>query len=239
MTEKNFFTDIKNLAIIIAIGAFANAIKEIIEERAADWFFSVFTKGMSIFGSYFIDFLHSDIGKGFDKQSIPHLGLIIYILLMFILFVPIYKVLSEKNKHSEKNPNVMEVSDEEIKEKQIQEKQNYIYKYINSSLAIIISIIGMVFVTSYFIKSSYHEKAVLFVERSIDILAPKLYKQDNGWDNILSLRAQYRAVDNAEKYNLLYQRLYKLSQQQEITLPYFQSLADFKKTTNNRLKTEN
>ena len=224
MTTNKFFTNIKSLAILIAIGAFANAIKEIIEERAADWFFSVFTKGMSIFGSYFMDFLHSDIGKGIDKQSIPYLGLIIYILLMFILFVPIYNVLSEKNKHSKKNQKgLINVSEEANKAKQFS-----IYKYINSSLAIIISIIGMVFVTSYFVKSSYHEKAVIFVERSIEILAPKLYKQDNGWDNILSLRAQYRAVDNADKYNLLYQRLYTLSQQQKITLPYFQSLAHLK-----------
>jgi len=66
---------------------------------------------------------------------------------------------------------------------------------------------------------AYTVRAALFVERSIDILAPKLTTNQT-----LHLRAQYRSVNDANKFYQLEDSLKKLAQESGTELPRFQSV---------------
>ena len=67
-----------------------------------------------------------------------------------------------------------------------------------------------------FIQESYTRKACIFIERSIDILAPSL---DN--ETILKLKAEYRSIDNANKFYALEAKLRLLEKEKHVKLPKF------------------
>ena len=216
---KEFFTlnNFKYVAGAIALGAMGSAAWEKIGGPIFEGISSWFAITASFFFESYIDYLHADIGKGIEGQFFdPFIMFLFYLLLIVILVIPIYNFFKTIGKPK---PS---------------EKLNFGNKPTNSSLSfgwiyVVLSIVGMLLITSFFVKSHYNEKTIIFVERSIDILAPQLYEQNKGWDEILSLQAQYRAVDNADKYQVLYQNLNKIAQEQKVTLPSFQSLAYLKK----------
>jgi hypothetical protein len=62
----------------------------------------------------------------------------------------------------------------------------------------------------------YTRQAIVFVDRSIEILAPTIPP-----DKFLQLRARYRAVDNAQKAYDLHDELTTITKEKNITLPQF------------------
>ncbi|EDN68264.1 membrane protein [Beggiatoa sp. PS] len=218
---KEFFT-LNKFVVAIVIGALGSAAWEKIGGPLWESISSLFAITISFFFESYIDYLHADIGKGIEGQSLdPFIMFLFYLLLIVILAIPIYnsfKTIGEWNP----DPNAGAFPPPP-------DSSQPLSLGWGSVILSIISIVGILFVTSAFVKSHYNEKAILFVERSIDILSPQLYEQNKGWDEILSLQAQYRAVDNAEKYLVLYQKLNQIAQEQKVTLPSFQSLAYLKK----------
>ncbi|MFA4919633.1 MAG: hypothetical protein WC581_10330 [Thermodesulfovibrionales bacterium] len=69
---------------------------------------------------------------------------------------------------------------------------------------------------SQFMRNLFEYKAVVYVERSIEMVAPKISGQQ-----YLELRALYRAVDTKEKFLLLQQELIKYSKANGVNLPDF------------------
>jgi glucan phosphoethanolaminetransferase (alkaline phosphatase superfamily) len=70
-----------------------------------------------------------------------------------------------------------------------------------------------------FIRVSYTHKAVVYVERSIEILAPYINKQER-----LRLHGLYRSVDNAEKFYELYNTINEKAKNKSIKLTTFTPL---------------
>jgi glucan phosphoethanolaminetransferase (alkaline phosphatase superfamily) len=70
-----------------------------------------------------------------------------------------------------------------------------------------------------FIRVSYTHKAVVYVERSIEILAPYINNQER-----LRLHGLYRSVDNAEKFYELYNTINEKAKNKSIKLTTFTPL---------------
>jgi hypothetical protein len=62
----------------------------------------------------------------------------------------------------------------------------------------------------------YTRQAIVFVDRSIEILAPTIPP-----DKVLQLRARYRAVENAQMFYDLHDKLTTIAKEKNITLPQF------------------
>ena len=209
---KEFFTlnRLMYLAGVIVIGAAGSAMWEIIGVPLFEGISSLFAITVSFFFESYIDYLHADIGKGIEGQSIMSL---VYLVLILILFLITIVIVLKSIKFKSPTPLTLFEDDNESKSPVVW----------SSYVGIVLSLLGMLLLTSSFVKNDYNEKAVIFVERAIDILSPQLYEQNKGWDKILSLQAQYRTVDNAEKFHTLYRNLNQIAHEQKVTLPYFQS----------------
>ena len=67
------------------------------------------------------------------------------------------------------------------------------------------------------IKDRYNNNAVVFLERSIEILSPNYDTKIT-----LELRAEYRSIENASDFYLLYDKIIALGNQKNIRLPNFE-----------------
>ena len=90
-------------------------------------------------------------------------------------------------------------------------------------IALLVLIPSSLFITGAYaelgFRAFYIMDATLFVEQSIDILAPRISPAQ-----VLELRAQYRSIDNAAKFYELEDSLRTFSQQSGATLTEFQSI---------------
>ncbi|RKZ90308.1 MAG: hypothetical protein DRR19_10500 [Candidatus Parabeggiatoa sp. nov. 1] len=212
----------------VILGALFTSIWASFGESILNFLLQVLVSVVTLFSqSSYIDFLHSDIGKGISGQ-IPFFGLL-YLVVMFILLVPILKILGGFLWKTKMNPNnqLPPPGDGEFPTKK--HLWHRIPIDIKNVSLIVASVVGMIFFTSYYIKSSYTNNAVNFIERSIEIVSPYVDETER-----LKLRSQYRAVDNFCKFNKLYNDLYSITDKNQeqlktdkVNLPIFQSFSSF------------
>jgi len=225
---EKFSTILKNSVLgIILLGALGSGTWERILEP---FFANLFATAIGSIYQPYIDYLHSDIGKGVGGQPIPYFGVVLYLFLIVILSAPIYLNIKERGKV--KTHSLIPTKDEEeFKET----NHSFHTKYLFWTT---LSLIGMIFITALFVKGNYNERAVTFVERSIEIIAPKLLIDQsnenpatesclisNNIGRILCLRAKYRAIEDTCSYARLHKELLKLAKRYKLELPKFESLA--------------
>ena len=66
------------------------------------------------------------------------------------------------------------------------------------------------------IKHHYTYNLIIYIEKSIDIVAPKINEQQR-----LELKANYRLIDNYEKFESFNQKLNDIANEKNIDLPPF------------------
>ena len=76
-------------------------------------------------------------------------------------------------------------------------------------------VLSLLFIASV-IGDLYQYRAILYIERSIEILSPAIPNE-----KYLELRAMYRSIDNKEKFIELDNKLQKLATELKIKLPEF------------------
>jgi hypothetical protein len=79
-----------------------------------------------------------------------------------------------------------------------------------------ISLCSVVIFVVFFIGDVYTRKAEIFIERSIEIVAPTIPPE-----RVLQLRAKYRAIDSAQKFYDLRADLLIIANDNKVTLPQF------------------
>lgn len=153
-----------------------------------------------IFHGY-VDILHKSIGEGnINRMSvIPAIFLMLFaILTTWFLFIIFFKINKPCSNIESKN-----------------EGKKFTYKR-KLLIYLLMSIVTTIMYTDLLIEESYNRKACIFVERSLDILAPYLDTK-----TLLTMRAEYRSVDNANKFYVLEAKLQGLAAKNKVELPKF------------------
>jgi hypothetical protein len=80
----------------------------------------------------------------------------------------------------------------------------------------IYALVAFPFMVSRIITQTYNNDAIVFVERSIDILSPSLTRQE-----ILQLRASYRLVSDASSFYELHDEIIDYGKTKSLEIPSF------------------
>ncbi len=102
----------------------------------------------------------------------------------------------------------------------VEESEDAITKLIRLKRQIYYVSMFMVLIFAYFatmfVGELYTRDAAIFVDRSIEILAPTIPPE-----KVLQLRAKYRSVDSAQKFYELHDELQTIAKEKNVTLPKF------------------
>lgn len=67
-----------------------------------------------------------------------------------------------------------------------------------------------------FVQDSYERRAIVYSQRSLDILAPRVTEQER-----LSLRAEFRSIERAAAFYAFDAHIHRLADQTGVRLPAF------------------
>jgi hypothetical protein len=202
----------KNTITALLLGALGSGLWSIAGEPALHWFVSAFIALAQGINKGYYNLLHLDIGKGFHEENGRlFLETLSILAAFFYLFLPLVIYISYKR------VNCIEGNDIEEDNLTSTSKITKININIFLILSIILSLLFTPVYISRIIISNYNNKAIVFTERSIEILSPVLTHQE-----YLKLRADYRLVSGAEGFYIVYDYLQTTAKQHSIRLPEFE-----------------
>lgn len=200
MTREN----VKYVLVTVLLGAIGSGLWNYAGEPLLKWISATYISAAQKLNSGYYDYLHSEIGKGTNSQVellTATLSMAIFILLILLsTLIMRFQFLSTEAKtisSSERNSAIKVID---------------LLFYIGI-LAAIIFFFGIV---STVIKQTYRTDAVIFIERSLDIIAPKIDQQKN-----IAMRAQYRSIESANDFYVLHDELITLGKENSLKLPEF------------------
>lgn len=79
-----------------------------------------------------------------------------------------------------------------------------------------ISVMIFCYILTSAIKHHYTYNLIVYIEKSIDIVAPKINEQQR-----LELKAKYRLIDNYDKFKIFNEELNNVANEKGIELPPF------------------
>lgn len=178
----------------IILGAIGSGVWSYIGDPSIKWVAENYISAAHYLNNGYYDYLHSKIGNGQSQeiaiQSMYKLN-IIYILV--IALIAISFSLSNFIDNSKTSASIL------------------------SKFFIIFASIMLLQTMATGIKDRYNNNAVVFLERSIEILSPNYDTKIT-----LELRAEYRSIENASDFYLLYDKIIALGNQKNIRLPNFE-----------------
>jgi hypothetical protein len=221
--DLDYFKERRLLKIIVAIlvtillGAIGSGLWERLLSSFVDKIaFYIMSVLASTFHGY-VDYIHGDIGKGLSGRFVllsPLAILMFFITFPWLLILYYYRMLeSTLREISDQKENRPPSTEDEIKIK-IQGRKKKIAR-----LMIPLACVSSILYISELIETTYTYKAALFVDRSIEILAPYVSSKD-----VVSLRSEYRSIDSADKFYTLEEKLRAHAKSSNITLPKFKSI---------------
>lgn len=215
LKENNILKAILGTIGVLIIGGLGGGVWELFMKPIFEWSGNLFLTSMSYVFQGYSNILHSNIGKG--PQTYIH-SIAVLLLFFFIsgLWLVIFIYTTTLMQHKEK-PQAQEQEHEKCETdaeqipNEVQRRKNRLFRY-----KIPISILITSFYISNMFEVAYSAKASIYIERSIDILAPKIPPE-----KVLDLRAKYRLIDNAEKFYALDSELKTIASETNSTLPAF------------------
>ncbi|MDM8564746.1 hypothetical protein QUF74_03750 [Candidatus Halobeggiatoa sp. HSG11] len=173
----------------------------------------------------YIDDLHINIGKGTDQHiSSSYTLLFMLFILVLIIFIAYIIISNLTHLHFIRKPkDTIKMGSMKVK---VKKSSSYLV-IIPIFIFIIIAGLLIVAVTYNYTKNNYNNNAVVYIERTIDILAAYSDTKE-----INLLKARYRAIDGACTFQTFEKHINKVkkSSQDKITqdgikLPFFESYA--------------
>jgi len=168
---------------------------------------------VSLFGSLsnsYRDTLYNEINKGPLYPLIEQPFLFWFMAIVTFLFVSVARIYVRIKNIKEK----LSGADEET-DKSVDDKIDDISRLFKRRLLPIIGIF-LVFMLLQGWQAIYKHKAALFIETSIEILAPYI-----GTNEILMLKSKYRQIDSSNRYYELVELLNKHAIKSQISLSKF------------------
>ena len=204
---------IKNVTIALFLGALGSGLWSIAGEPFIKWFIEVFIEFAQFINSSFNDSLHENIGKSHRENNSLYLSTLVRVFFtMGIIVLPIFAYMTMKRVQKLKQ------ADSESKKKEIDTEVSDLVSSTKKIfiISILLSIVGAPLYVSRIITSAYNNGAIVYVERSIEIVTPKIPNE-----HVLELRAQYRSVSNASDFYKLHEKLQEIAKLNSIELPEF------------------
>ncbi|MEM9554504.1 MAG: hypothetical protein AAGC60_09605 [Acidobacteriota bacterium] len=197
----------------IFLGAVGSGIWDLLLADIVTWLFGALGTAVGkVFGTYF-DFLYARVGRGLwgELSLLPFLLLTFGILAAnvggFIYFIFLTRFRRKMRTGMAKSP-VTTMS---------------ILAFFSHGFGFWIIISVVIFNTLIYshdiLRTVYRIKAVVWVERSIEILRPHV-----DHSKFLELRAAYRSIDSAESFYRLHRDLEYVSSEVDVKLPEFEPI---------------
>ncbi|UXD87209.1 hypothetical protein [Thalassolituus hydrocarboniclasticus] len=203
---------IKNITTALLLGAVGSGIWSLAGEPAFKWCVDAFISIAQILNAGYYDLLHINIGKGLHEESGIFFRLLFsYVLASAVLVLPFLAHKTYKRAASIKDRKKKEEEDIDKSIFSVQKKSRLIFIF-----TIIYAVIAFPIMISRIITQEYNNEAVVFIERSIEILSPELTSSE-----IIRLRADYRAISNAESFYSVFDNMQKIASKKNIELPSF------------------
>jgi len=177
------------------------------------WLGHGFLSAMSYIFNGYVDTLHKRIGRATLDPFIYGIWLIMPVFSIIGGMVGYHLIKFLDLRRDLRGTT----SNEEYSSEKVISSKRKLYMLNNCNFMIYVVLMLMFF--NQFILDIYASNACAFVERSIVILTPKLTP-----DQVLELRAKYRAVNNAEKFYSLEAEIKGLAKTKGIEIPTFDSI---------------
>ncbi len=204
---------IKNILLAIFLGAVGSGLWSLAGESVLNWCVETFISIAQSANDGYFDYLHKDIGKAFHEESGEFLRTI-YNCFLFIVIIALpfitYK-LRKKALSFEGTNGPKQKIDLSKRISLLKKTTKMLFVF-----TIFYSVIACPFLFSSIIAENYNNTAIVFVERSIEILSPRLKNEE-----IIQLRADYRSISDAISFYQLFDRLNSIAESEEIILPKF------------------
>jgi hypothetical protein len=215
----------KRLAIALAIGAAGSGLWDIAVKPSLGWVGRAVLQALSYAFSGYLNYLYGSLGKGTSEAY----SILPYLLLVLVMIAaPWVSLVYFLRRFDGQLENILSLrkklrGDEEAPTREGVEKDLDILeasvtrqrRHAKWSFVVLLAVSVLVDGEAAF-RTAYKWEACIFVERSIEMLAPRILPQE-----VLELRAQYRGVDNAEKFLALVERLRSTDSRVGVGLPAF------------------
>lgn len=207
----------KRIISYIIIPIFVSIIYSRFIDPNLDYTFLHIGNFFASISSNYLNYIYANIGDGIKEIFSYYTYAFTFgisIIFCFFLFsgTLIITVLKHFKKNSVEN---VEENGESLKNKlkKIKSYNGFKYDYI---LITIISGAMFIYVISATIKHHYTYNAIIYIEKTLDILAPKIDENTR-----LQLRAEYRMINTYDKFIAFNNKLIFISKEKKIVIPEF------------------
>lgn len=187
-----------------------------------NWLSMLIIKSVTIVSASYLDDIHANIGVGVTSHSSNFYTLLYFVFIVGLVLWALSLIISifNRNRNSEKTKSIPGAPDLII-----ERKKTSIFEVIQPIAYFFLLSFSIVSVSTLYVKSNYSNKAVIFIERNLDILSAY-----SAIGDINKLRARYRAINGFCSYKKfeteLQEQQIKYSEnikQDGIELPIFNS----------------
>lgn len=221
MSNQNKTPFIITLFIIIAIFS-VERISSALIGFVEDWLSILVIELVTSVRASYLDEIHANIGMGVTSHSSNFYTLLYLVLIMGSVFYALFLIISmfNRNRNREETRSIRGAPDLKIEPPKIS-----IFEVIKPIVSFLLLFFLIVSISTLYVKSNYSNKAVIFIERNLDILSAYSTTED-----ISKLRARYRAINGFCSYKKFEAELQKQQEkysenikQDGIELPIFNS----------------
>lgn len=229
-TQETKTSTAKQIAIVILLGAVGSGVWTLIGEPLIQILGSAAVRIIGWFSTTYLDSIYSEVGKGiYDKNaSLLHSSFTGF-FIAFWMIAPFeihsrwkkltHKISSIENKLQAVNNGTgsPESNKEEAPEQVLADAKRIAGKLrIFFLILTFLAPLPIAWEISSLYRSTYSSSAVIYLERSIEILAPHLSDADR-----LKLRASYRAIERRDQFIAFHEQLVNTAGAKSVDLPMF------------------
>ena len=203
---------IKKITTALLLGAVGSGLWSLAGEPAFRWCVDIFISIAQSLNDGYYDLMHVNVGKGLHEENGLFFKTIFNIVFSaLVIFLPFMAHKLQKR--------TTEITHNKKREKEDIEKSLVSLKKRSRALfifTVLYSIVAFPVIASRVITQGYNNKAVVFIERSIEILSPELSHEE-----IIRFRADYRAISDAESFYKVFDNLNSIAKKNKIALSEF------------------
>ena len=202
---------IKNVAGVIILGAIGSGIWSLAGEPALQWCVDIFISSAQRINDGYYDQLHQNIGKGLHESNAVFFRVLFSATLAMAVLILPFMALKIHRRAINIESGKLGTDGSELSISSEKRRAKYFFIFTT-----IYALVAFPFMVSRIITQTYNNDAIVFVERSIDILSPSLTRQE-----ILQLRASYRLVSDASSFYELHDEIIDYGKTKSLEIPSF------------------
>jgi len=223
----------KRIAVVILLGAVGSGVWAGVGEPLFNVIGNAAVRAVSWFSSAYLESMYAEVGRGlYERSALSVHSSISGFFIGFWVIIPFHvysrrrsltnkvSAIRVKLKAIEDGVPVPNLHEEENTEQILADAARFAQKLtVFFWILAVLSPLAATLQIAALYKNAYTSDAIVFVERSIEILSPQIEHE-----SILKLRASYRAVSNRSQFTALHQELRSYAKDKNVELPAFSPL---------------